>query len=59
MKSLKGNLKENAINAFNAGCNLVLHCNGNLKEMEIVGKESPIINQFIYKKSSQFYKIIS
>ncbi len=59
MKSLKGNLKENAFKAFNAGCNLVLHCNGNLKEMEIVGKESPIINQFIYKKTSQFYKIIS
>ena len=59
MKSLKGNLKEKAIKAFNAGCNLVLHCNGNLKEMEIVGKESPIINQFIYKKTSQFYKIIS
>ena len=59
MKSLKGNLKENAIEAFNAGCNLVLHCNGNLKEMEIVGKESPIINQFIHKKTSQFYKIIS
>ena len=59
MKSLKGNLKENAVKAFNAGCNLVLHCNGNLKEMEIVGKESPIINQFINKKTSQFYKIIS
>ena len=59
MKSLKGNLKENAFKAFNAGCNLVLHCNGNLKEMEIVGKESPIINQFIFKKTSQFYKIIS
>lgn len=59
MKSLKGNLKENAFKAFNAGCNLVLHCNGNLKEMEIVGKESPIINQFIHKKTSQFYRIIS
>ena len=59
MKSLKGNLKENAVKAFKAGCNLVLHCNGNLKEMEIVGKESPIINQFIHKKTSQFYKIIS
>jgi len=59
MKSLKGNLKEKAIEAFNAGCNLVLHCNGNLKEMEIVGKESPIINQFIHKKTSQFYRIIS
>ena len=59
MKSLKGNLKENAFKAFNAGCNLVLHCNGNLKEMEIVGKNSPLINKFIKKKTSQFYKILS
>ncbi len=59
MKSLKGNLRENTIKTFNAGCNLVLHCNGNLKEMEIVGKNSPLINQFIYKKTSQFYKILS
>ena len=59
MKSLKGNLKENTIKTFNAGCNLALHCNGNLKEMEIVGKNSPLINKFILKKTSQFYKILS
>ncbi len=59
MKSLKGNLKENLIKTFKAGCNIALHCNGNLKEMEIVGKNSPLINKFIYKKTSQFYKILS
>ena len=59
MKSLKGSLKENTIKTFNAGCNLALHCNGNFKEMEIVGKNSPLINNFISKKTSQFYKIIS
>ena len=59
MKSLKGSLKENTIKAFNAGCNLVLHCNGNFKEMQIVGKNSPLINKFITKKTSQFYKILS
>ncbi len=59
MQSLKGTLKENTIKTFNAGCNLVLHCNGKLKEMEIVGKNSPLINKFIYKKTSQFYKILS
>mgnify|MGYP000981816883 FL=1 len=59
MKSLKGTLKENTIKAFNAGCNLALHCNGNYKEMEIVGKNSPLINKFITKKTSQFYKILS
>ena len=59
MKSLKGTLKENTIKTFNAGCNLALHCNGNLKEMEIVGQNSPLINNFILKKTSQFYKILS
>jgi beta-N-acetylhexosaminidase len=59
MKSLKGSIKENTIKTFNAGCNLALHCNGNFKEMEIVGKNSPLINNFISKKTSQFYKIIS
>ena len=59
MKSLKGTLKQNTIKTFNAGCNLALHCNGNLKEMKIVGKNSPLINKFIHKKTSQFYKILS
>ena len=58
MKSLKGTLKENTIKTFNAGCNIALHCNGNSKEMEIVGKNSPLINNFISKKTSQFYKIL-
>ena len=59
MKSLKGSLEENTIKALNAGCNLVLHCNGNLDEMEIIGKNSPLISKFIIKKTSQFYKILS
>ena len=59
MKSLKGKIKENTINAFNAGCDLVLHCNAKEKEMEIVAQNSPFLNKFIIKKTSQFYKIIS
>ena len=59
MKSLKGNLKTNTIKTFNAGCNLVLHCNGNLKEMETIAKNSPLISKFVLKKTSQFYKILS
>jgi len=59
MKSLKGNLKKNIIKTFNAGCNLVLHCNGNLKEMKIIAENSPLLNKFLIKKTSQFYKILS
>ena len=59
MKSLKNSLEQNTIKAFDAGCNLVLHCNGNLKEMTIVAKNSPIVNKFILKKTSEFYKNLS
>ena len=59
MKSLKHSIKINTIKSFNAGCNLVMHCNGNLKEMKIVAENSPKVNKFIIKKTSQFYKILS
>ncbi len=58
MKSLKGSIGENTIKTFNSGCNIVLHCNGDFKEMEIVAKNSPLIDKFILKKTSQFYKIL-
>jgi len=59
MKSLKSTIKINTSRAFTAGCDLVLHCNGNFKEMCDVAIHSPLINKFIIKKTSQFYKIIS
>ncbi len=59
MKSLKHSLVENTKRAFSAGCNLALHCNGNLKEMTSVAKNSPKVNSFILKKTSEFYKNIS
>jgi len=59
MKSLKSSIKVNTLRAFNAGCDLVLHCNGNFKEMSDVAVNSPLISNFIIKKTSQFYKIIS
>ena len=59
MKSLKHSIKKNTQNAFIAGCNLVLHCNGNYKEMLDVANNSPLVDSFIIKKTSQFYKILS
>jgi beta-N-acetylhexosaminidase len=59
MKSLKDNIKTNTIKTFSAGCNIALHCNANLKEMKIVGNNSPLLNKFIIKKTSLFYKILS
>ena len=59
MKSLKSSINLNTSKAFNAGCDLVLHCNGNFKEMCDVAINSPLISKFIIKKTSQFYRIIS
>jgi len=59
MGSLKFSISENTTRAFNAGCNLVLHCDGNHKDMIKVAKNSPIISNFIIKKTSEFYKFLS
>ena len=59
MKSLKFSIEKNTKKAFSAGCNLVLHCNGRFREMMIVARNSPMVDKFIIKKTSQFYKILS
>ena len=58
MKALKYNLEENALKALEAGCNLVLHCNGNMSEMNKIIKVIPIIDSNIKKKTSHFYKFL-
>ena len=57
MKALKFSLEENTIRAFTAGCNLILHCNGNIKEMTTVAKNSPFITKFIRKKNTNLNHI--
>ena len=59
MKSLKNSITENTRRSFSAGCNLALHCNGNLKEMTLVAQNSPKVNSFVLKKTSEFYKNLS
>jgi len=54
MKSLKYTIEENAIKALNAGCNLVLHCNANINEMQRISKVIPKIDYFTFKKTSLF-----
>ena len=58
MKSLKFGLERNALKALDAGCNLILHCNGNIKEMNKLSKIIPKIDNFTKKKTSDFYKFL-
>ena len=50
--------QENAKRALKAGCNLILHCNGNIKEMSKLAKIVPKIDKFIQKKTSHFYNFL-
>jgi beta-N-acetylhexosaminidase len=36
MKALAGNLNTRALKALDAGCDIVLHCNGDLQEMKLL-----------------------
>ena len=58
MKALKYSVSKNTTQAFKAGCDLVLHCNGKYNEMLIVAKNSPILSNFVIKKTSQLLNII-
>ncbi len=59
MKSLKYDIKGNTVKAISAGCNLILHCNAKHSEMRIVAENTPLVDKFIIKKTSQFYNFLS
>ena len=59
MKALKYSIKINTLKAISAGCNLILHCNAKYSEMRIVAENTPLVDKFIIKKTSQFYNYLS
>lgn len=44
MQALSGTLRERARASLSAGCDLALHCNGRMPEMEEVAAEAPILS---------------
>jgi beta-N-acetylhexosaminidase len=43
MNALSGTIAERSRAAFAAGCDVVLHCNGDLREMAAVAGEAPLL----------------
>ena len=43
MNALSGTLAERAVAAFAAGCDVALHCNGQLDEMKAIAAETPVL----------------
>ncbi len=58
MKALKGNIIKNARLSLKAGCNLVMHCNGNIKESTNLLKNLGKIDKFTEKKTYKFYEFL-
>ena len=58
MKALPYGIKNNVIKAFTAGCDLVLHCNGKIKEMTKVAENSKKLNKFIIEKTLKYYRLV-
>ena len=44
MKALSGSLRERAAAALAAGCDVALHCNGRLDEMQAVAEGAPVLS---------------
>ncbi len=59
MKALKYDLYKNALKSLEAGCNLVLYCGANYREMRNLINKIPLIDNFTKKKTSQIYKFLS
>ena len=59
LKSLKFSTLTNTQKAFQAGCNLVLHCNARMSEMKVVAENSPKLDNFLLKKTLEFYKLVN
>lgn len=51
MQALDGPLAARAKAAFFAGCDLVLHCNGNMEEMKDVASETKELNELVARRS--------
>ena len=59
MKALNYNIAKNSKLAHEAGCNLILYCAGKMHEVKKILKETPYIDAFTKKKTSEFYKFLS
>lgn len=53
MEALSGTLAERAKASLDAGCDLVLHCNGKMAEMEAVAPEVPILSGRALERSEK------
>jgi len=59
MNALSGSIDDRYINAIEAGCDVGLHCNGNLQEMELVANACPSIKKVSKNRIRVFLKKVA
>ena len=57
MKALRGTLREKVEASINAGCDMVLHCNGILDEMEQVADAAPVLAGRSLRRAKQALRL--
>lgn len=50
MQALNGTIKDRALDAMEAGCDILLHCNGKMEEMLEVAEVAEYINESLWQK---------
>lgn len=59
MKALSGSLSELTQKSLDAGCDIILHCNGKMEEMEEIAEKAPIVAPELQKKIKTAFEPIS
>ena len=54
MKAIKGSLRKKVKTILSAGCDIVLHCSGNIKEIKLIQNIIPIISKNSFMKLERF-----
>ena len=58
MKALKGSLKNKVKLILSSGCDVILHCNGNLKQMTEIHSVIPFIKNNVLKKVNRIKYLV-
>ncbi len=58
MKAMGGSFSERAEKSLQAGCDLVLHCNGKMDEMQQVAQGAPSMSEEAYRRSDHAFSLL-
>ncbi len=58
MKALKGDLGKLCLQAIEAGCDIGLHCNGQMDEMQAIATHAPIMSERSFARMNKAFDVV-